>query len=48
MNKAPLENQRLVLVCLRILMRDDRFQKLFFNNDGVKSLAEVCLFLSVC
>ncbi|KAK7110811.1 serine/threonine-protein kinase Nek10-like [Littorina saxatilis] len=40
LSKAPPQNVLRVLVCLRILMRDEHFQKLFFTLDGVKFLSE--------
>ncbi|KAL8610125.1 hypothetical protein ACOMHN_024591 [Nucella lapillus] len=40
LNKTTPENILRVLVCLRILMRDEHFQKLFFTLDGVKFLSE--------
>ncbi|PVD29855.1 hypothetical protein C0Q70_09112 [Pomacea canaliculata] len=40
LTQAPPENVLRVLVCLRILMRDEEFQKLFFQFEGIKSLSE--------
>ncbi|KAK7477969.1 hypothetical protein BaRGS_00030798 [Batillaria attramentaria] len=40
LNRAPPENVLRVLVCLRILMRDEQFQKQFFTLGGVKYLSE--------
>ncbi|XP_076465974.1 serine/threonine-protein kinase Nek10-like [Babylonia areolata] len=40
LNKTSPENVLRVLVCLRVLMRDGHFQKLFFTLGGVKFLSE--------
>ncbi|XP_078571956.1 serine/threonine-protein kinase Nek10-like isoform X1 [Branchiostoma floridae x Branchiostoma japonicum] len=38
--RAPPENILRVVTCLRMLMRDPTYQKMFFDLDGVKLLAE--------
>ncbi|XP_035825496.1 serine/threonine-protein kinase Nek10 [Aplysia californica] len=40
LSHAPPEHILLVLMCLRILLRDSSYQKHFFELDGIKSLVE--------
>ena len=37
-----MENLLRVLVCLRILIRDAKLQKLFIEQDGVAVITQVC------
>lgn len=40
-NSAPLENILRLVTCLRILMREPQFQKVFYTIHGLQVLSEV-------